>query len=134
MTKLVRLLFVSAVLANVSSAFRQSRLRDIGNEIKKKEKKERRGESSLEDIEKKHFEQKVDHFDKSSVMKFKQRYFYSARHVKRNDKKQRSRPTYAFLCVGGEGPAMHANVLSDSDLCTGDMLELAKKMVRRAQY
>ncbi|KAL7564466.1 hypothetical protein ACA910_001560 [Epithemia clementina (nom. ined.)] len=33
--------------------------------------------------------------------------------------------TYAFLCVGGEGPSLDESVLVDSVHCTGDMIELA---------
>ena len=35
-------------------------------------------------------------------------------------------PTYAFLCVGGEGPSLDESVLIDSVHCSGDMLELAR--------
>eukprot|EP00551_Chaetoceros_affinis_P005647 CAMPEP_0203675076 /NCGR_PEP_ID=MMETSP0090-20130426/18650_1 /ASSEMBLY_ACC=CAM_ASM_001088 /TAXON_ID=426623 /ORGANISM="Chaetoceros affinis, Strain CCMP159" /LENGTH=660 /DNA_ID=CAMNT_0050541133 /DNA_START=40 /DNA_END=2019 /DNA_ORIENTATION=- len=36
--------------------------------------------------------------------------------------------TFAFLCVGGEGPDLTPNVLLNSVHCTGDMIELASKL------
>ena len=38
------------------------------------------------------------------------------------------RDEFAFLCVGGEGPALDASVLVDSVHCTGDMIETARRV------
>lgn len=40
-----------------------------------------------------------------------------------NDKKKKT--TFAFVCMGGEGPSLSKSVLVDSVHCTGDMIELA---------
>ena len=70
-------------------------------------------------------EQPLDHFDfewsKRINATLRQRFFYSDRHVDDGP----NLPTFAFLCVGGEGPALNARVLIDSVHCSGDMLELA---------
>ena len=64
--------------------------------------------------------QRLDHFAPSQEHVLMQRYFYSDRLVDPSKELQ-----YAFLCVGGEGPAMDKSVLVDSVHCSGDMLELA---------
>mmetsp|Transcript_4259 Transcript_4259/g.7092 ORF Transcript_4259/g.7092 Transcript_4259/m.7092 type:complete len:476 (+) Transcript_4259:77-1504(+) len=78
-------------------------------------------------------EQPIDHSDPLNANSINatllQRYFYSDRHVMMHEEML---PTYAFLCVGGEGPAMDKSVLVDSVHCTGDMLELAKRLDGKA--
>lgn len=82
-----------------------------------------------DDIQELFLEQPLDHFSTDYMNKFPnaslhQRYFYSSRYV--SQKNESYVPTYAFLCVGGEGPYLDKSVLIDSVHCTGDMLELAK--------
>ena len=85
------------------------------------------------DVETHFMEQPLDHFnttalpaDVSAVLY--QRYFYSSRFVRSTMEDATIRPHLAFLCVGGEGPAMDESVLVDSVHCTGDMIELARFM------
>lgn len=77
-------------------------------------------------------EQPLDHFDDSWSEHVNatllQRYFYTNRHVSAAP----NLPTYAFLCVGGEGPALSAHALIDSVHCSGDMLELANRLSEKA--
>lgn len=75
------------------------------------------------------FTQRLDHFDPLNHVTYSQRYFYSDRFVSLN--KNRS---VTFLCVGGEGPGFTKSVLVDSDHCTGDMIELAKKLHLSEEY
>eukprot|EP00591_Stephanopyxis_turris_P003403 CAMPEP_0195517398 /NCGR_PEP_ID=MMETSP0794_2-20130614/10686_1 /TAXON_ID=515487 /ORGANISM="Stephanopyxis turris, Strain CCMP 815" /LENGTH=561 /DNA_ID=CAMNT_0040646201 /DNA_START=169 /DNA_END=1854 /DNA_ORIENTATION=- len=84
--------------------------------------------------------QMLDHFATNpnhETATFQQRYFYTSRYVvdvesnfgtvmKGDD--DVVRPSYAFLCVGGEGPPLQKAVLIDSVHCTGDMIELAKRL------
>ena len=85
----------------------------------------------------------------SSASTFKQRYFYSSRYVAKptspsaeavakpphlininnnSQQQQQRRKSLAFLCVGGEGPALSKPVLLDSVHCSGDMIALAQKL------
>ena len=86
--------------------------------------------SMIADVQVHFIEQLLDHFDTTplpsnlSAVLF-QRYFYSPRFVSLQSP---SSPQYAFLCVGGEGPALDKSVLVDSVHCTGDMLELARRL------
>lgn len=45
-----------------------------------------------------------------------------------NTKTKKTKQTFVFLCVGGEGPSLTNHVLIDSVHCSGDMLELASKI------
>jgi thymus-specific serine protease len=78
-------------------------------------------------------EQPLDHFDDSWSERVNatllQRYFYTNRHVSVADN---NLPTYAFLCVGGEGPALSADALINSVHCSGDMLVLAERLSEKA--
>ena len=81
---------------------------------------------ALQDVRELFVEQRLDHFAQSGsavlpTRTFRQRYFYSDRYVSN----EKSRPSYAFLCMGGEGPSLTRHVLVDSVHCSGDMLELA---------
>ena len=81
---------------------------------------------ALQDVRELFIEQRLDHFAQSGsaalpTRTFRQRYFYSDRYVSSNEK----RASYAFLCMGGEGPSLTRHVLVDSVHCSGDMLELA---------
>mmetsp|Transcript_8248 Transcript_8248/g.18591 ORF Transcript_8248/g.18591 Transcript_8248/m.18591 type:complete len:596 (-) Transcript_8248:134-1921(-) len=82
------------------------------------------------DVQTKWIEQPLDHFRLSDGRSFSQRYFVSHRHVRPTPSASSS--TYAFLCVGGEGPALDKSVLVDSVHCTGDMLELAAKLYQQS--
>mmetsp|Transcript_58454 Transcript_58454/g.68255 ORF Transcript_58454/g.68255 Transcript_58454/m.68255 type:complete len:577 (+) Transcript_58454:88-1818(+) len=82
-----------------------------------------------EDVQQHFFQQHLDHFASSSDANrgqdiFEQRFFYTDRYVQEAE----SSPVYSFLCVGGEGPSMDKSVLVDSAHCSGDMVELAKKL------
>ena len=92
-----------------------------------------------DDVQQFTVEQRLDHFHPSS-QKFQQRYFYSDRYVKPTADKENAKkgsvtetPTFAFLCVGGEGPSLTKAVLVDSVHCSGDMLELAKQVHEQYQ-
>lgn len=90
------------------------------------------------DVQEKFFEQRLDHLSDSWSSRgkiFQQRYFSSERYVifpangnphDTSMDEQEDLPTYAFLCVGGEGPSLDSSVLVDSVHCTGDMIALAK--------
>mmetsp|Transcript_2166 Transcript_2166/g.4975 ORF Transcript_2166/g.4975 Transcript_2166/m.4975 type:complete len:589 (-) Transcript_2166:29-1795(-) len=108
------------------------------------------------DVEERFVEQRLDHF--SSVPEvdiptrtFRQRYFYTSRYVHSSSSSVASaasaaadtstpslrrpavaasstRPVYAFLCMGGEGPCLTKDVLVSSVHCTGDMIELARRL------
>ena len=86
--------------------------------------------SMIADVQVHFLEQLLDHFDTAplppniSAVLF-QRYFYSTRFVSLQPTMSNQ---YAFLCVGGEGPALDQSVLVDSVHCTGDMLELAQRL------
>jgi len=87
----------------------------------------------LPDVQELYLEQRLDHFahSESAVLPlgtFRQRYFYSDRYVdstNRNERQNDEPPSYAFLCMGGEGPSLTEHVLVDSVHCSGDMLQLA---------
>ncbi len=51
--------------------------------------------------------------------------YYKSQHSQSKNK-----DTFAFLCVGGEGPSLTKHVLVDSVHCTGDMIELASKLFK----
>jgi hypothetical protein len=74
------------------------------------------------DVQTRYVNQQLNHYDASDTRSFAQRFFYSDRYARAREE---NRNTYAFLCVGGEGPALDESVLVDSVHCTGDMLELA---------
>ncbi|CAM9336665.1 unnamed protein product, partial [Hapterophycus canaliculatus] len=71
------------------------------------------------DVEELFMEQKLDHFDRQNSRTFYQRYFINDRFWTGP-----SSDAPVFLCVGGEGPPLEANVLSESVHCN-DMVELA---------
>lgn len=77
---------------------------------------------ATDDVVEAYFKQRLDHFRPTDTRTYQQRYFYSDRFVRNNGSKQK----IAFLCVGGEGPALDRSVLTDSVHCSGDMLETAK--------
>jgi hypothetical protein len=82
------------------------------------------------DVQEMYIPQRLDHFLPSHGHNFLQRYFYSDRFVVKNGassspQQKQTTKEYAFLCVGGEGPALDKSVLVDSAHCSGDMLELA---------
>ncbi|KAL7535004.1 hypothetical protein ACHAXR_008154 [Thalassiosira sp. AJA248-18] len=88
-----------------------------------------------------YFDQRLDHFSKednvNNYATFKQRYFYTPRFVQQSGSKSEGggdKNALAFLCVGGEGPALDASVLVDSVHCTGDMIELADKLSKEHGY
>ena len=85
------------------------------------------------DVQELFLEQRLDHFAQSDstelpIPTFRQRYFYSDRYVRASSDDRGGSPSpssYAFLCMGGEGPALTKHVLVDSVHCSGDMLEMA---------
>lgn len=83
------------------------------------------------DVVETRIEQRLDHFSEhgggGSTGSFHQRYFYTRRFVAAAAANANTR-TYAFVCMGGEGPALTKRVLVDSVHCTGDMIELAKRL------
>lgn len=92
------------------------------------------------DVQEKFFTQRLDHLSDSWTSRgktFQQRYFSSERY-RNPDHSGKLRdghdlPTYAFLCVGGEGPSLDSSVLINSVHCTGDMIELAKRLFLKKQ-
>lgn len=108
-----------------------------------------------DDVQELYITQKLDHFDPLSTATYQQRYFVSYRYAAGTDvdqslnsssgdgiiettaesrRRHQRRSTMAttvinFLCVGGEGPGFDRSVLVDSVHCTGDMLELASKIM-----
>ena len=105
-----------------------------------------------DDVKELYITQRLDNFDRSNEATYQQRYFVSYRHShhrvhNNNDNKKSSNnksptssspgaaaqapqrlPIISFLCVGGEGPGFDKSVLIDSVHCSGDMLELAKRI------
>ena len=84
------------------------------------------------DVQELFLEQRLDHFAQSDstelpVPTFRQRYFYSDRYVRGDQQSGSPSPSssYAFLCMGREGPSLTKHVLVDSVHCSGDMLQLA---------
>lgn len=77
--------------------------------------------AAAEDPYAKSFQQRVDHFDRSNLDTFPQRYFI-------NDTFWKGPESNApvFLCVGGEGPPLTYMVLIASDHCN-DMVMLAEQ-------
>jgi serine protease 16 len=75
------------------------------------------------DVQELSLSQRLDHFDAGDDRHFSQRYFYSDRYVRSAAATSRQ---IAFLCVGGEGPAIDKSVLVDSVHCSGDMISTAK--------
>ncbi len=83
------------------------------------------------DVQEYYFQQRLDHFASHPSIHqrdfvFSQRYFYSSRYIAPNNKierraylrsKEETRQTFAFLCVGGEGPSLTKNVLVNSVHC-----------------
>ena len=101
------------------------------------------------DVQELFLEQRLDHFTAypnddtptNAPYNFSQRFFYTTRYIRTenesNNLVRRTRtgtkvdsdvnaPTYAFICVGGEGPALDKSVLTNSVHCSGDMLALAR--------
>ena len=75
--------------------------------------------------------QKLDHFDPTNKVTFQQRYFVSYRYHNKNKKNSNGGgPIIPLLNIGGEGPRMTKSVLIDSHICSGDILELAKRILK----
>ena len=105
-----------------------------------------------EDVKELYITQELDHFDGTNGSTFQQRYFVSYRHGLSDSTTSTTRtttdantnnnaktdtvqvqgqlPIVSLLCVGGEGPGFDKSVLIDSVHCSGDMLELAKRIAR----
>ena len=79
-----------------------------------------------DDVKELYITQRLDHFDKTNDATFQQRYFVSYRHQSDSN----NLPIISLLCVGGEGPGFDKSVLIDSVHCSGDMLELAKRIAQ----
>jgi len=82
--------------------------------------------SEDDDVKESYMTQRLDHFDKTNEATFQQRYFVSYRHQSDSN----NLPIVSLLCVGGEGPGFDKSVLIDSVHCSGDMLELAKRIAQ----
>ena len=80
-----------------------------------------------DDVKELYITQRLDHFDATNDATFQQRYFVSYRHQSDSGA---GLPTISLLCVGGEGPGFTPSVLIDSVHCSGDMLELAKRIAQ----
>ena len=125
-------LLLLLLIAEVANGFRPYRFKDLLNqpEALKEGVSELQGADA--EVVTDFVEQTLDHFDdhwSSRVnASLRQRFFYSSRHANGTA----DLPTYAFLCVGGEGPALSPKVLINSVHCSGDMLELAKKLSTKA--
>uniref|UniRef100_A0A7S4EPT6 Thymus-specific serine protease n=1 Tax=Pseudo-nitzschia australis TaxID=44445 RepID=A0A7S4EPT6_9STRA len=104
-------------------------------------------EDDNEDVKELYITQELDHFDGTNDSTFQQRYFVSYRHglgdattgttadsnsnvTSNSDTVQEQLPIVSLLCVGGEGPGFEKSVLIDSVHCSGDMLELAKRIAQ----
>mmetsp|Transcript_3299 Transcript_3299/g.6088 ORF Transcript_3299/g.6088 Transcript_3299/m.6088 type:complete len:552 (-) Transcript_3299:124-1779(-) len=84
----------------------------------------------VSDVSTLYIRQQLDHFRQTpeankTAATFQQRYFYTDRFVQPETSQTNQ---YAFLCVGGEGPALTPRVLVDSVHCTGDMIETARRL------
>lgn len=109
-----------------------------------------KADNKYADVNEFYFEQKLDHFLAATQKKssagsskveeesieektFQQRYFHSSRFVTSNKSPiaTTETETYAFLCVGGEGPALTKNVLVESVHCSGDMIEAAQYLIHK---
>jgi hypothetical protein len=120
-------------------AIRAFRTKDVLNNERDSDDSHHGFESSslyeYENVSEVYLEQQLDHFHKSTDKKanetFQQRYFYSDRYA--GNISRANAPVYAFLCVGGEGPSLDKSVLVDSVHCSGDMLELAKRLYEGEQ-
>jgi hypothetical protein len=80
------------------------------------------------DVEELYLSQRLDHFDHNNAATFQQRYVATNRYIIDDPVSE-----FTFLCVGGEGPGFDKTVLVDSVHCTGDMLELAKRLSKDYQ-
>ena len=97
-------------------------------------------EEDPSDVQELYISQKLDHFSSKTNLNFQQRYFYTTRYVYTSDDVQNGNnlrgtfdrnkdshaPTYASICMCGEGPSLDKSVLVNSVHCSGDMLALAK--------
>lgn len=91
-------------------------------------------EKETHNVQELYLQQQLDHFSKDSGgnnTMFQQRYFYSDRYA--GSINRTNAPVHAFLCVGGEGPSLDKSVLIDSVHCSGDMLELARRLYEGQQ-
>ena len=87
------------------------------------------------DVQELYLEQQLNHFPEQndqSKTTFRQRYFYSDRYA--GPISRTNAPMLSFLCVGGEGPSLGKSVLVDSVHCSGDMLELARRLHEVRSY
>lgn len=80
-------------------------------------------EDDDDDIQELYITQKLDHFDGTNLATYQQRYFVSYRYHTHS-----TAQVVSFLCVGGEGPGFDKSVLDNSVHCSGDMVELAKRL------
>lgn len=125
-------LLLVAVTSWVVQGMRSSRLIDIVNQKDDYFLRETYvdhdyiDEEIYQDVKEETIRQILDHFRLEDERTFHQRYFYTDRYV--NPAAARE---YAFLCVGGEGPALTKAVLVDSVHCTGDMIETARRLYEK---
>ena len=115
---LTALLCATAIDALPQGGIRQA-LRDAA--LQRKTTPPRRASTRTPPRRQRYFTQRLDHFDASlKNASFQQRYFVNATHGTRA-----AGPV--FLCVGGEGPALDASVVSRSVHCS-DATELAPEV------
>ena len=90
------------------------------------------------DVQELFLEQRLDHFHAEDSRRFSQRFFYTDRFVRHQDNdsgRGLSPPReVAFLCVGGEGPALNKTVLINSVHCSGDMLLTAAQLYEQENW
>ena len=88
-----------------------------------------------DDVQEFYMTQKLDHFDPTNKATFQQRYFVSYRYHNTNKKNSNAGggPIISLLNIGGEGPGMTKSVLIDSHICSGDMIELAKRISKETR-
>ena len=121
-------LLLLLLIAEGVSSFRSYSIKDILNQ-KEESIAAALGQDDT-DVETGFVAQTLDHFDPTWSERvnasLQQRFFYTDRHVTKDE--NIPIPTYAFLCVGGEGPGLSEHALIDSVHCSGDMLELAQRL------
>jgi serine protease 16 len=115
-----------SLVVSCAQGIQQFRFLDVLNE-KERRSVERDGILLADggDVEELYFTQRLDHFDPTNLATYQQRFLVTDRY-----QIAEAATSFAFLCVGGEGPGFETSVLVDSEHCTGDMLELAGRLFK----
>jgi len=112
-----------------AGAISQFRAIDVLNRDRDSEVLDTETSGEATGVQELYLKQQLDHFPEQKGdcnATFHQRYFYSHRYAEAINRT--NAPVYAFLCVGGEGPSLDKSVLVNSVHCSGDMLELARRL------